>query len=245
VLYDDPREIDEALWEEKHSAKKYIKRRRIVPQSFASLDQQRPSVKGGNLLKKEWFIIMQENELPFNPLMQTTSFYIDGAFTDKTENDETGLMACTFFRGKLYIYNCIGVRKEMNEFLDFYGHYLKANKWSVKSKINIELKASGYPMMSMLQTPRYGNLNAVGIPTKVVALGKYNRVENAQPFLASGKVVLVRGGWNKAFIDQCIAFPNGNNDDMLDVFTYAVDEWFINGITSYGTEESVDDLGLF
>lgn len=73
----------------------------------------------------------------------------------------------------------------------------------------------------------YGGFNTRGIDSKVVGLGKFNRVENSEPFLASEKVVLVEGGWNNAFIEQCAEFPNGLHDDMVDVLCYAVDKYFM------------------
>ena len=115
----------------------------------------------------------------------------------------------------------------------------------MRSTVNIELKASGYPLSSMLSTEKYGGFNTVGINNKVVALGKYNRVENAEPFLISGKVFLVRGGWNKRFIDQCTSFPTAKHDDMVDVLCYAIDEHFITGAKSYGTQSDLNDLDLY
>lgn len=244
VHLEDPRELDESIWEGKHSAKYYLNRKRTAPTSFASLDQQRPALIEGNKMRREWFVTIKEAELPFNPEHETTNYYIDGAFTESTEADESGLLACVFFRGKLYIYNCMGVRKELYEFLEFFPAYVHQNYYSPMSKINIELKASGHPMMSMLNKPEYGNFNAVGIPNKTVALGKWNRVENTEPFLASGKIILVEGGWNKAFITQCTAFPNGAHDDMVDCFTYAVYEHFVYGIRSYGGHNDFSDFDI-
>lgn len=229
IIKEDKRKIDEALWEEKHSANKYIIRRRTNPTGFASLDQQRPSVADGNKIKKEWFVIKKESELPFNPQMVTADFWIDGAFTDKTQNDETALLSSYFNKadGNLYVFNCIGVRKELYELLDFFKAYAKGNNYKPTSSVHIELKASGHPLKSMLSKIDYGGFNTRGIDSKVVGLGKFNRVENAEPFLASGRVVLVEGGWNKAFINQCSAFPNGVHDDMVDVLTYAIHHYLI------------------
>lgn len=229
--YDDPREYDEALWEERHSKAKYVKRRRINPTGFASLDQQRPSALEGNKILREWFEIQKLSELPFNPQMIAPDYFIDGAFTDQTQNDETALMSCYFYKPlqKLYIFNCIGVRKELHELLGFFKDYAKSNYRARTSSVHIELKASGHPLKSMLSKFEYGGFNCRGIPNKVVGLGKFNRVENAEPFLASGKIVLVQGGWNQRFIDQCATFPNATHDDMVDDLTYAIHHYFIKG----------------
>ena len=227
----DPREIDEALWPEKHSAEKYIKRRRINPTGFSSLDQQRPSAEEGNKIRKEWWIIKNESELPFNLNSITPDYFVDGAFTEQTQNDETGLATVYFHQqtGILYILNCHGVRKELYEFLKYFKPYARTNWYKPQSSVFIELKASGHPIKSMLSKVDYGGFNARPIPSKYVSLGKYNRVENSEPFIASGKVVLLKGSWNKEFIDQCGSFPNGTHDDMVDVACYAIHQYMIKG----------------
>lgn len=229
VDVDDPREIDEALWEAKHSAKKYKKRRRINPTGFNSLDQQRPTAEDGNKIKKEWFEIIERSALPFNPNEIPAEFWIDGAFTDKTQNDETATMSCYFNKadGKLYIFNVDGVRKELYEWLAYFKPFARANYWRNTSQVHVELKASGESIKSMLSKFEYGGFNVKGVNNKVVAEGKYNRVESSEPFLASGKVVLVKGAWNQDFINQCASFPNGAHDDKVDVLTYAIFKHFI------------------
>ncbi len=226
---EDNRKIDEALWPSKHSAEKYIRKREINPTGFNSLDQQRPSAKSGNKIKKEWWNIIQKSELPFNPDMISADFFIDGAFTAKSENDETGLGSCYFHKptGNLYIFNITGLRKELRELLEFMPEYAESNYRNTKSNTFIELKASGHPLKSMLRTKRNGSFNTRGIPDKVVRYGKLNRVENAEPFIASGRVILVNGPWVKAFIEQCSSFPNAKHDDRLDVAMYMIDHYFI------------------
>lgn len=227
----DPRSLGEALWESKHSQFKHEKTKRTTPVTHASLNQQRPSPAEGNKIMREWFNIIRENELPFNPKNVKKDFWIDGAFTDKTENDESAQMACSMFGGNLYIFNCVGVRKELNEYLKFIRPWLKSMGYDGRSSVWIELKASGWGFYSMLKSREYGNHNCRKINSKTVAAGKMNRVENAQPTLASGKVFLVMGSWIPAFVDQCATFPNDLHDDMVDVLGYAIDEYFISSGT--------------
>lgn len=225
--YDDPREIDGALWESKHSADKHKRTRRLNPTSFASLEQQRPSPAEGNIIKRDWFNIISESALPFNPSKVKKDFWIDGAFTDKMENDESAHMACSVYKNDLYIFNCAGVRKELNEYLEFIVPWLRQSGYKSTSEINIEMKASGYGFYSMLKSRKYGSMNCVKINNKTVAMGKMTRAQNSQPTLASGKVYLVSGSWNQSFIDQCCNFPNDIHDDMLDLLCYAIHKYFI------------------
>lgn len=233
---DDPREIDEALWENKHSAEKYKRRRQTNPTGFASLDQQRPAPLEGSKLLREWFVTKKPSELPFNLNDVKADFFIDGAFTEQTQNDETGLGSFYYHKqtNTLYILNVSGVRKELYELLPYFKQYVLLNQYKSSSNVFIELKASGHPLKSMLSKPEYGGFNCRAVPSKVVGLGKWNRVENAEPFLASGKVVLVEGSWNKAFIDQCCGFPNLVHDDLVDVLCYGVHHYFIKSDAGSG-----------
>nr|DAT12916.1 MAG TPA: Terminase large subunit [Bacteriophage sp.] len=52
-----------------------------------------------------------------------------------------------------------------------------------------------------------------------------NKVERAMPLSAAaeaGNVKLVTGDWNKDFLDEAEAFPNGRHDDMVDSVTGAM-----------------------
>lgn len=225
----DPREIGEALWEEMHGRTKYERMSRINPTGYNSLAQQRPTAEEGNKLKRDWFEIKDERELPFSLNSITPDYFIDGAFTEKTKNDETGLGAFYFNKadGKLYVLNNIGIRKELYELLSFFKTFVLQSYYKPRSSVFIELKASGYPLKSMLSKIEYGAFNTRAVDSKIEALGKYNRVEASVPFLASGRVVLVKGAWNKKFIEQCVSFPNGKHDDQLDVLTYAIIYYFL------------------
>jgi len=225
--YEDPRQIGEALWESKHSQKKHEKTKRLNPTSFASLEQQRPSPAEGGIIKRDWFNKIPISALPFNPAIIRKDFWIDGAFTDKMENDESAQMSCSFYKGNLYIFNCHGVRKELNEYLTYIVPWLMQSGYRSTSEINIEMKASGYGFYSMLKSQKYGSKNCVKINSKTVAMGKMTRAQNSQPTLASGKVFLVEGSWNQPFIDQCCNFPNDVHDDMLDLLCYAIHKYFI------------------
>lgn len=227
--YQDPRKIGEALWENKHSKKKHEETKRVNPTGFASLQQQRPSPAGGGKIKKEWFNIIQPSELPFNPHTIKKDFFLDGAFTKDVQNDESATLTACKYKGDAYIFGVDAVRKELHEYLKYIVPYLKQMGYKPTSKVNIEMKASGYGFYSMLRSPEYGKFNCVKVPGKTVAEGKLTRVETSQPTLASGKVYLVNtGGWIESFIDQCTSFPNDVHDDKVDVLTFMIYDYFIN-----------------
>lgn len=233
VEINDPREIGGALWPSKHSKEKHEKTKKLSPQTHSSLNQQRPSPAGGGKIKQEHFTVINESELPFNPNGIKKDFWIDGAFTENVKNDESAQMVCSFYNGNLYIFNCHGVRKELSKYLEYIRPFMKESGYTARSSVFIEMKASGYSFYSMLRSPQFGSFNCRKINSRNVSDGKHTRVESIEPTLASGKVFLIRGNWNKAFVDQCCAFPNDVHDDMVDVLAYAIHEYYINNSEVY------------
>lgn len=55
-------------------------------------------------------------------------------------------------------------------------------------------------------------------------LGKEWRAIPAIAACGAGRVAVVRGDWNRAFLDELAAFPHGKNDDQADAFAVAVRE---------------------
>lgn len=218
----DGRDIGDALWESKHSLETHLLDQETSPVKFASLKQQRPSPLKGNVIKKEGFVYMNANEVPFNPSEVPMNFIIDGAFTDSTKNDPSAQIAYRVHDGRLYIYNCIDVRFNMDKYLPFIHGYLNSNDYDLRSKVRIEPKASGLSLISLMRKDENGGFNTDRIRNDLVSLGKYTRAEYSNPSVASNKVVLINGGWIKKFIAQVINFPNDTHDDMLDCLCYAV-----------------------
>ena len=65
---------------------------------------------------------------------------------------------------------------------------------------------------------------AVGLTFRPIPVRK-DKIERVNPWLAraeQGKVVLVRGEWNAAFLDEVMAFPEGQHDDQVDAVSGAV-----------------------
>lgn len=218
----DPRKIDEALWESKHSAERIKKIRNNSPTTFNSLYQQRPTAQEGNMLKREWFTEVER----YNAMNYKTDIFIDGAYTSNTSNDPTALMVVSYNKNEAVIVNSTTVHLELYELLEYFPKYFQSHGLSKgKTRIWIEPKASGKSLVSMLRNKGF---NALEVPNKRVALGKISRVEDSAPSIQAGKVKMIKGSWNNSFIEECASFPNGTHDDQVDNLCYAIYEYFIN-----------------
>ena len=53
--------------------------------------------------------------------------------------------------------------------------------------------------------------------------------------LESERVTLLKGDWNEKFIQQCVKFPSGKHDDMVDCLVMAVNReiWSNSGKIVY------------
>jgi len=222
VEINDPRKIDEALWEEKHSAKRIKKVRQFSPVTFNSLYQQRPTAQEGNMLKRDWFEIITS----FNPANYKFEIYIDGAYTNKTNNDPTAILYIAYNRNEIIIINSTTVRMELFELLEYFPKYCEVQNFDKRTgRVWIEPKASGKSLRSMFQKTGF---NAIEIPNKQVSAGKISRVEDSAPSCQGGKVKVMKGAWNNAFFDEVAGFPNAKHDDQVDNLCYAIIEHFIS-----------------
>lgn len=82
-----------------------------------------------------------------------------------------------------------------------------------------------------------------GYPTSTV-LESGDKISRADPFASqwnAGNVLLVRGEWNEAYLDEMYAFPNGKHDDQADGSSGAFDELAIPSGGVADTSGAYDD----
>ena len=220
---DDPRQQGEPLWKERHNIEKLLDLKALSETTFSSLYQQNPIIEGGNKIKSEWFEYCNENEIPGGIHWD---LWLDGAYTNSTKNDPTGLMIAGFsFKTKtLYIKHAHEAYMEMPELLKFIPEYTYLHDLSGKSRVYIEPKASGKSIKQMLNVA--SGLSAVEIKNFLVNEGKEARCQTAAPKIEAGKIVLVTGNWNDKFTHQLTGYPNAQHDEFIDLIGYASHHYF-------------------
>ena len=222
IEINDPRQVDDALWENRHSKFTINKIREHSPVTFNSLYQQRPSALEGNMIKRDWFDVLDYIDYD----KYKVDVWIDGAYTENVKNDPTALMITNYRENEVVIEHSYTLRLEMFELLDridtiFDAHDLDRST----TRVWIEPKASGKSIRSMLNKKGY---NAIEIPNRRAQMGKIERTETSSPTLHSGKFKLLKGAWNESFLSEVTTFPNGVHDDQLDNLTYSCLEYFVN-----------------
>lgn len=218
-MEDDPRQIGEALWEERHSLARLEEIRKRSPRTFAALYQQRPVVMGGNIVMREWFRHVSADEFRRIHLMEPVHFFVDSAYTDNTDNDPTGIIGTCKVGNEMYVTCASKVYMRFPDLLRFLPRYVRDNGYTVASSLRIEPKANGISIVDQMKETT--GLNVVRTPSPLDS--KEARLNAASPSVESGRVVLVDGPWNEEFIDEICGFPNKKHDEYVDDLCYAVD----------------------
>lgn len=215
----DPRQVGEALWPERHSLERLLAAQKRSPRFFSALYQQRPTIEGGNIIKQSWFKHISAEDFANKRKDQSIIFFIDTAFTEKTSNDPTGIIGACIIENSLYITCAEKVYMKFPDLVRHIPQYVKSNGYSRRSSVRIEPKANGISVIDQLQ--ELTDLNVVATPSPNES--KETRLNANSPFVECGRVYLVDGVWNEAFIDEVCGFPAKPHDEFVDLLNYAID----------------------
>lgn len=188
--------------------------------------EQRPSPEAGGILKTAWFEIVEPETLIRDAVNEPVHFFIDGAYTDKTQNDPSSIKACYKKSGSnlLYVLDVQEVWLEFPELIKFIKAYVAKFQLGPDSKIFIEPKASGKSIAQQLRAETMLNT----VETKPPDADKVARANAIAPICESLRVKLVRGPYVAHFLEQLGAFPNAAHDDMVDTLVMAVDQLLVS-----------------
>jgi len=186
---------------------------------YAGQYQQTPSPDEGGKLKRNWFEIITESELPQNLINE---LWIDGAYTKDNQNDPTGMDVFASTENDLYWIFSSNKHMELPDLLKHVP--ILADQFNIghRSMIHIEPKASGKSLKQMLKDAT--GLNVKEIKTPFVGISKVERVDTISPKCEAGRVKLLKGPWNEEVLDQLCTFPNAKHDEQVDNLCYAVEE---------------------
>jgi len=217
---DDPephqsqRDIGEVLWPERHSEQSIYNARNLNPQSFNCLHQGRPTQAEGETVKREWIGTFNMQDLPDSVVWNT---FVDGAFTEKTYNDPSGLVAWCYHAGDWYIRDAnINLRKGTHALANNVFSFAKSNGVDYRGVIGVEPKASGQSLIDVMQN-RFADS---GIKVMAFAPPQNNKeIELGEVIhiLRAGRVKVLDGAaWVPGFMDQLCSFPQVKHDESVD-----------------------------
>lgn len=211
------RHIGDALWPERHSLERLQEVEQRSPRTYAALYQQRPTVEGGNIVKREWFKVISPSAFSRVRDHEPIVFFLDTAYTEKTDNDPSGIIATCKVGNDLYITHAAKVNMKFPDLLRWLPQYAQAHGYGYGSSIRIEPKANGLSVIDQLKE----NTRLTVVATPSPKDSKETRLNANSPFVEAGRVILVGGAWNEPFIDEVCGFPTKPHDEYVDDLCYA------------------------
>ena len=193
----------------------------LSAQKWNAMYQQQPTNDEGAILKREWWRVWPHDEPP--PVDYIIQSY-DTAYSKKETADFSAITTWGVFypdqdSGPNII--LLGVRKGRWDFPE-----LKRiakdeyDEWK-PDNVLIEAKATGITLQQ--------ELRRVGIPVTMYSPGgrrsgqdKIARANSVAPILEAGMVWAPDTDWADELVEECAAFPNGDNDDLVDTTTQAL-----------------------
>jgi predicted phage terminase large subunit-like protein len=179
--------------------------------------QQKPSPRGGGIIKTEWF-----KYYTAPPRIEWANVYVDTAQKTGEENDYSVLeLWGRTLDGQGVLLDLLRGKWESPELLvHARAFWIKHRDGKHKPRsMRVEDKVSG---TGLIQT-----LRREGIPVIAIQRNKdkISRGHDSAPFIESGNVLLpIDATWLSDFLAEAESFPNGAHDDQLDPMFDAIDD---------------------
>lgn len=210
------RQPGEPLWPERFSLDWLMKKKKAVgTRTWEALYQQHPKPPNAiKMFQREWFEIVRDY-----PHDARSVRYWDLAATEAKTGKDPDWTSGGRISEKNGIFYIVDIRHE------------QLSPFGVEKLVKQTAVTDGRKVrIHMEQEPGSSGVNTIDHYRRAVLKGysfygdkkTSNKVERALPLSAAaeaGNVKLVMGAWNKAFLDEAEAFPDGKHDDMVDCAT--------------------------
>lgn len=217
----------EALHPERYDLERLTKIKKAVgSQAWNALYQQRPSSKGGDIIKGAWF-----KRYSILPRMKRIIITADTAQKTKQHNDYSVLLvAGVGHDGGVYVLDLIRGKWEAPELEQKVSDVWNKYKSLGVHKVYVEDKSSGTSLIQNIQRKQRIPIEGVQVDTD-----KYTRVLGVQGYIESGYIYLPNDAeWIEDFIKECEAFTatdSHKHDDQVDAMVMAITELMGGGVS--------------
>lgn len=226
---EENRKEGDALHPERYNIEHLDKIRKAVgTQTWNALYQQRPSSKGGDIIKGKWF-----KRYSHKPRFSRVIIVADTAQKTKEHNDYSVLIVAGLsLDGGIYIIDLIRGKWEAPELESKVSDVWSKYRSMDVSCLYVEDKSSGTSLIQSIQ--RKQNIPVVGVQ---VDTDKYTRVLGIQGYVESGYVYLPENAeWVADFIDECEKFTatdSHKHDDQVDTLVMAINQLKSGNVTMW------------
>ncbi len=240
AVFDEGEENERALWPSFWDINELqAVRASMSVQKWNAMYQQNPTSDEGAILKREWW---REWEHEYLPSVEYIIQSYDTAYSKKETADFSVITTWGVFHpdedaGPNLL--LMDVRKGRWDFPDLKRQAKEQYDYWQPDNVLIEAKATGVTLQQ--------ELRRMGIPVTMYSPGgrragqdKVSRANSVAPILESGMVWATDDTWAQELIEECAAFPNGDNDDQVDSTTQALMRFRAGNFISLHTDEEDD-----
>jgi predicted phage terminase large subunit-like protein len=225
-------EAGELAWPERFPLAQLLPFKRR-PFLWAGQYQQRPEPRGGGILKRDWWMLWDDECGAFHgyeknkfPTLDYIICGLDTAYTEKEENDPSACEVWGIWTDRNSHKRAI-LMFAWSEHLEFNALVIKVadtcKKWKV-DRLLIEAKASGLSVAQEIR--RLHSQEDWTVQTLDPGRGdKIARAYQVQPMFERSMIYAPDKSWADAVISQIATFPKGAHDDYVDVATMVL-SWF-------------------
>ena len=256
-FWQDPRRFEgECFWPQRFEPAAVVMCKLLGEHTFAGQYQQRPEPRGGGLFKRSyWRQWDMDPQRPKFPKAHYIVASLDGAFTEKKQNDPCGFTvwaaftdlegnACaitmTAWRKHLKLNGTCRAKRKDEKWIEYKAETeaewgliqwlgYECTRWGGVDKLLIENKANGHDVATELvrQFPTWAKSMV-----QLVDPGqndKWARALRVQSVFAEGLIYTLDPKlgrqWVKTLVDELAIFPRGRFDDQVDSVTQAL--WWL------------------
>jgi predicted phage terminase large subunit-like protein len=235
----DPRNIGEALWENKYSAEWLRKTKGVLgTRQFSALYQQDPRPGDGTMIKANWVKYYSQRPERFEKVVQSW----DMSFGGKETSDYVVCSVYGKFGAQFYLLDQVRGQFDFPDTVRAFK--MMSQKWPQALTKLVEAKANGQAVIDTLKKEISG---IVAVNPSTSKLARLNAViglyEASNIFYPSPE----NNHWVQDHVDEMLAFPLGAKDDRVDAETQALGHFNKSGVGAFTSdmtgEETSDKLG--
>lgn len=190
----------------------FVERRRLLDGDWSVLAE-------GNLFRRQWFTVAEEVPAPERYEELVRSWDLAGTTaTGSNDPDWTVGALVGLSEGVWYVLEVLRVRETAREVDRLMLQTAAADGQRVEILLQQDPGEAGKRAVEYFRRLLAGFVVSSSRPTG-------DKVVRARPLASAaeaGNVVLARGGWNREFIAECVAFPGGGHDDQVDAVSWAL-----------------------
>ena len=224
---------DQAVWPEYWKLDELEKVKATLPVAKWNAQwMQRPTSEEGAIIKRDWWKVWKHDWIP--QLHYVIQSY-DTAYLKKETADFSAITTWGLFYPNqdsplnLILLDAI---KDRYEFPELRRKALEQYKYWSPEMVIVEAKAAGLPLTYELRQMDIPVVNFT--PSK--GNDKHVRVNSCAPVFESGMVWAPETKFAEEVIEECAAFPFGDNDDLVDSMTQAVMRFRQGGLIQHAED---------